>query len=126
MPKQLSSQEHVWRTISEKTLQDTFMAEARILGWSVWHHSDSRKMVRRGKNYIPVGDPDAKGFPDLTMCHPRWGVVFIECKKELGKLEPEQEIARNALLSAGAKWFLLKPSTQKRLSLGLAKGFEVI
>jgi hypothetical protein len=126
MPKRLTDKEKFWREISEKGLQSAFMQEARGLGWMVFHFSDSRKMVRRGSRYIPVGDPDAKGLPDLIMCHPRWGVVFIEVKKELGKLEPEQEEARNALLAAGAKWYLLRPSTQERLSEGLAKGFEAI
>lgn len=127
MPKRLTDEERAWRELSEKKVQDDFMADARKLGWTVWHHSDSRKMVGRGNGrYIPVGDPDARGLPDLIMCHPRWGVVFVEVKKELKDLEPHQAEARDDLLRAGAKWYLLKPSTYARLARGLAEGFEAI
>jgi len=124
MPKRLTDEERAWRELPEKEVQNTFMADARKLGWTVWHFNDSRKMVRRGNRYIPVADPDAGGFPDLVLAHHRWGVVFIEVKKELKDLEPKQVEARNVLLAAGAKWFLLKPSTAERLKTGLSIGFE--
>jgi len=126
VPKRLTDEERAWRAVPEKQLQARILADARKHGWLAYHFGDSRKMVRRGHRYVPVGDRDAWGFPDTVIVHPKHGVVFIEVKKELGKLEPKQIEARDGLLEAGARWYLLKPSNYDHIASGLEHGFEDI
>jgi len=110
MGKRLTEEERGWRQLSEKQFQDQVLALARIQGWRCFHANDSRKMVRRGNSYIPVGDNDAKGFPDCCMVHPLRGIVFLELKKELGKTTPEQDEWLAALQQAGVEARVVRPS----------------
>lgn len=63
----------------------TVIPMAQWGGWKVAHTSDSRKQVRTaGGGTKTVGDKKIKGYPDLTLVHPRHGVVIAELKREDG------------------------------------------
>lgn len=68
--------------MTEKALQDNVIALAKTLGLLVYHPYDSRK-----------SEP---GFPDLTIVGKR-RVLFVELKRQTGKLTKEQQAWREAI-----------------------------
>ena len=86
------------RDMSETTLQNHILGEARDLGWSLRYHTyDSRK--------------SAKGFPDLVLVHERQRrVIFSELKKETGRQSTEQEDWERGLLAVGQEFYLWRPT----------------
>lgn len=86
---------------------------AQRLGWRYWHLSDSRKLVRRGEL---VPDPEAAGFPDLVLAHPRRGrLLFRELKSDTGRLRAKQREALEALEAAGADVAVWAPKDWDRV-----------
>jgi len=64
----------------EKGFQARVIEAAELLGWRVWHFSDSRRQVAPGAF---VGDVQAQDFPDLVMAHrKKRRLVFAELKRE--------------------------------------------
>lgn len=95
---------------SEKDFQRDVIKAAELNGWLVFHAHDSRKEVRRqGVSYF-VGDKQARGFPDLVLCHPHRGLLFAELKAESGRMEVAQEIWLQVLRLAGARVKVWTPS----------------
>lgn len=93
-------------TASERAWQTEVMRLARLAGWKVWHFHDSRRQVvdtATGQRSI-IGDGDAKGFPDLVLAHPRWGLAFVEAKTDQtsSKATDDQIEALEALAAAMA------------------------
>lgn len=60
---------------SEANFQRTVKEAAELLGWRVYHETDSRK--------------SAAGKPDLELTHPRHGSLYLELK--VGKNRPSRE-----------------------------------
>jgi hypothetical protein len=58
---------------------------------------------------------DGKGFPDL-LCVGRGRVIAIEVKGATGYPGPEQRAWRDAFLSNGAEWYLVRPDELGRLA----------
>jgi hypothetical protein len=87
--------------VTERVLQDTIIRMARLLGWRVFHPYESRRST--------------PGYPDLTLCHPVHGVAWIECKREKGRIRPEQHEWLDALTEAGARAFVARPSDMDRV-----------
>lgn len=73
--------------MSEKAFQAAVVEYARLEGWKVAHHHDSRRQVRPG---VLVGDSDAAGVPDLLLVKGA-RLIFAELKREKTKPTPEQE-----------------------------------
>lgn len=94
---------------SEKEFQNLVIKVAREAGATVAHFHDSRKMVRRGNKYIPVGDLDARGFPDLVLVF-EGQMLFWELKKELGKTTEYQDEWLNEIRSCGLEARVVRPS----------------
>lgn len=109
MPKRLTDEEKLWRSYSEKEFQTMVINLARERGWLVTHFHDSRKMVRRGNHYIPVGDLDARGFPDLVIARGSQ-IYFWELKKQLGKTTEHQDEWLEALRGCGFDACVMRPS----------------
>lgn len=91
---------------TEKAWQAQVLDLARQHGWSAWHFHDSRREVvdrPTGRRFI-IGDGDAKGFPDLVLAHPRWGLAFVELKtdKTDSKVSDDQLVALRAITSGVA------------------------
>lgn len=82
--------------LSEKEYQGQILEAARTLGWAVYHTHDSRR--------------SAPGFPDLVLMRPP-RVLFVEVKREGGKLTSWQEYWRNGLQDCpGVEYHLWEPS----------------
>ena len=62
--------------VTEAQWQDTVVEAAELLGWWVFHDHDSRR--------------NQAGFPDLCLIRPP-RVVFVELKRETGKVTRAQE-----------------------------------
>lgn len=58
------------------------------------------------------------GFPDEVLVRDR--VIYLELKREKGKLSPEQRRWVTALLDAGAEIYVVRPSDLDDLALVLA------
>lgn len=84
--------------MSETTLQNHILGEARDLGWTLRYHTyDSRR--------------SGKGFPDLVLVHERQGrLIFTELKRERGRQSPEQEDWQRVLLAIGQEFYLWRPT----------------
>ncbi len=70
--------------MSEAQLQDAVMGLADVLGLRVHHETDSRR--------------SRAGFPDLVIVGNR--VLFVELKRQDGRLRPEQRAWLEALTAA--------------------------
>lgn len=91
--------------VTEKEWQAQLVSLARTLGFKhVYHTHDSRK--------------SASGFPDLVLIRER--VVFIECKREKGKLTETQAAWILALNAAGAEVYVARPRDLDNLAVLLA------
>ena len=62
--------------VTEQQWQNTVVEAAQLLGWWVFHDHDSRR--------------NQPGFPDLVLIRPP-RVVFVELKRETGRVSPAQE-----------------------------------
>lgn len=90
---------HKGERATEKDCQQTVVDAARMLGYRVL---SIRPAFSKGKWSSPIqGDA---GYPDLTLVHPKVGVLFVELKRSPNKLEPEQIEWAGVLLDAGAQW----------------------
>ena len=75
-------------------------------GWKVAHFRPARTQ----HGWRTAGQYDAKGWPDLVLVNPeRGGVLFREVKSDTGRLDDDQALWRNWLVSAGADWGIWQP-----------------
>ena len=100
MATKLSQQQRILRDITEKQLDATLKDLALMLGWKVYHTFNSKFSVA--------------GFPDWTLVRER--IVFIENKRMQGKMSQAQEEWRDAILSAGGEWDLLRPDGLQQMA----------
>ena len=78
---------------SEADFQRQVIAYAELNHWRVFHPFNMRH--------------SAAGYPDLTLCRER--VLFLELKSVTGKLRPEQEEWRDALIAANQEHHVWNP-----------------
>lgn len=90
--------------MSEKDFQRQVIDLAHIFGWLVAHFRASQNKYGRWSTAVQA---DGAGFPDLVLVKDR--VIWVELKAEGGKLSPEQEKWRDALLSAKQEWYCWTP-----------------
>jgi hypothetical protein len=90
-------QNAVWDLISEKQWMTTILEMATAHGWELRYHTyDSRRSSR--------------GFPDLVLVRPP-RILFVEVKKERGKLTRDQEVWMKALeMCPMVESYVWKPS----------------
>lgn len=81
----------------EKALFEHVRSAARIGGWRLYHTFDSRR--------------SGAGFPDLVLVHPRRKLLlFVELKRDGGKLSLDQADWFDALHVVGADVRVWRPS----------------
>jgi len=85
----------VYDVMTERELDKHIARLCKDLALLRYHTFDSRQST--------------SGYPDLTIAGPG-GVIFAELKSGTGKLRPEQIEWRDALLEAGARWYLWRPA----------------
>jgi hypothetical protein len=91
---------------TEKQFQSRVIDFAHLHGWMIGHFRTS--MNASGGFQTAVG-ADGKGFPDLTLVHPKYGILFRELKTDIGKVSPEQREWGNAILAAGGNFAVWRP-----------------
>lgn len=85
-------------SVSEKELQDQVIDFAQMCGWKFVHFHDSRRqIVDAHGNRALIGDKDARGWPDLYLCHPTRGVIHAELKGSKTVVEEHQIAMLNKL-----------------------------
>lgn len=72
--------------ISERDFQNNVVELAHLYGWRVAHFGIGQTQ----KGYRTPVRYDGKGFPDLVLAHPAFGVVFAEMKSDRGRVSDEQ------------------------------------
>ena len=72
--------------ITERAFQAKVMQLASMYGWHCAHFRPS--MTADGR-WLTAISGDA-GYPDLTLAHPRRGIIFAELKTDSGRLAPAQ------------------------------------
>ncbi len=94
--------------MTEAQLQAAVLEYAERLGYVVYAASNRAVGIAAGQGRFDAM-PDV--FVDAVCVHPaQHRVVWIEFKTERGRLRPEQERWRDALLDAGEEWALIRPS----------------
>jgi hypothetical protein len=102
------------REMPEDAFQDLVVAMAKAYQWHCAHFRKVRVQRANGSTYwqTPVA-ADGKGWPDLVMVKDR--VLYVELKRENGKLEPAQEDWRDWIVFAGGTHHVWKPSMMNEI-----------
>lgn len=99
-PADLATESDYYRTVIDA---------AHILGWRVAHF----RPARTTKGWRTAVQGDGKGFPDFVLVHAGAGRVwFVELKRGIARLSPEQEQWGEALSRAGAVYRVVSCPTQ--------------
>lgn len=120
MPARLTPEERLDRAMTEKKLQQRVLYRARRDGWRIMHvpvGGAGRSAADDGPQWRSQGG-SGKGFPDLVLARPPV-LLFVELKRELGILSPEQEEWLAALDACGQRVYVWRPSD---LRLGAIDG----
>jgi hypothetical protein len=88
----------------EKEWQRQVVQLAKTLGYRTYHTFDSRRSTH--------------GFPDLVLVRDR--VIYLELKREKGRLTEEQKGWLRALRAAGAEAYVARPRDLEALGRTLA------
>jgi hypothetical protein len=92
------------RKMSERALSDRVLYRAKKYGW---------KHAHAGKLQLPDGrwiTPMSPGWPDWTFAKAGHRIIFMELKKELGEVEPEQAVWLQLLNLTGNFAIVVRPS----------------
>lgn len=84
--------------LTEKAWQQLIVDFARVHGWWIHHHFDSRR-----------SEP---GWPDLVLLR-NGEALFVECKREDGKLSAAQAYVLDLLEAAGCEAHVWRPSDEE-------------
>jgi hypothetical protein len=90
--------------MSETKLSDRVKYRAIKHGW---------KHAHAGRLQLPDGrwiTPMSAGWPDWTFAKPGHRLLFVELKKELGEVEPEQVVWLQILAQTGNYAMVWRPS----------------
>jgi len=90
-------QKPVENRMSEADLQNTIVEAARLGGWLVAHHPDSRRAI-------------SAGLPDLVMVHPDGTIAMWEIKTARGKLNSAQVVWQQALTRSACDYRVVRPA----------------
>lgn len=82
--------------LTEKQFQAQVVQMAAFFGWRHYH------------NLYAIGSD--RGYPDLTLVHPRHGVLWLELKGPRGRPGPAQEEWIDTLRAAGQRAHIVYPT----------------
>lgn len=109
MAARLTDEQRRHRDMSEDELRALVDDVARIYGWAWMFVKPLRAAggIWKTPTYGPLG----KGWPDTTYVHERTGrLMFVEFKRQLGKVEPDQQRVHDRLRKAGLTVYVWRPS----------------
>ncbi len=106
--------------ISESDWQRTLLALLKLYGYRVCEFRKARCKKDGQDVYRTPFGADGVGFVDLVAVRPgirqtEPRIIFIELKSETGKLSPEQEAWKVAIVAADGEYYLARPSDYDRL-----------
>lgn len=109
--------------LPETPFQRGVVQQARMLGWRVLAVRPVRieRKGRDGESQIRYETPfggDGKGWPDLTLV--REVPLFRELKSGTGRMRPEQDEWKDALIAAGASWAIWTPADSDEIDRSLS------
>ncbi|HLI51905.1 MAG TPA: VRR-NUC domain-containing protein [Thermomicrobiaceae bacterium] len=94
-------------TMTESQLQDAIAECARMLGYLVAHF----RPARTATGWRTATQYDATGFPDLVLVSDgQHRLLFVECKRERGRLSGEQAFWCTMLAAAGQEFYVWRPA----------------
>jgi hypothetical protein len=82
-------------TMTEREFQDAVVDVAHLWGWRVFH----ARAAGTNKGWRTPIAYDGKGYPDLTMIHPKGYIIFAEMKRETGSSTSDDQIAWGQVLT---------------------------
>jgi hypothetical protein len=104
--------------MNETEFQGAVLDLAKLFGWRVAHF----RPARTEQGWRTAVAADGKGFPDLVLVHPKYGVLFRELKTDTTQLSADQEAWRDSLLDAGADWDIWRPRDMPMIKALLSFG----
>lgn len=114
MSARLTDTQRQDRALSEREFRDQVDDLARQLGWESMHVDPLR--TSGGLWRTPTHGSLGKGWPDTTYVRDRdRRLIFVEFKRELGTVAPEQLAVLDYLNRAGLEAFLWRPSDFDRI-----------
>ena len=90
---------------NEAEFQRCVIAAAHNREWMTYHTHDSRR--------------SAPGYPDLTLAHRKWGLLFVELKMPKGKVSADQKEWLKILRQCGQEAMVWRPADWGRILLVL-------
>lgn len=93
--------------ISEAQFQGTVEGMLDVYGWDWIHHRAGR--TKNGSYTVAVSGNASRGFPDL-LCFRGSDSLALECKKQDGRVRPEQHKWIQRLSAAGIEARVVRPS----------------
>jgi hypothetical protein len=107
LPKKLTEEQLVLRSISEREWQSHVCRIAQLKGWRYYHPPDNRPVNGRIQKVV-------SGFPDLCLIKNN-RMVFAELKREMGIVSAEQEEWIDAIKKCGIEVYVWRPSNLHEL-----------
>lgn len=95
--------------ISEKDFQKLITDYASFMQWT-WIHQ--RPGLTQSGRWLTAISGQA-GFPDLVLARER--IVFAEIKTARGRMSDNQKLWRDALVEAGAEWYMWRPKDWEKI-----------
>lgn len=89
--------------MTEAEWQQQVVQLAHILGWE---HMHVRRSIGKGRMWVTATNVP---WPDLTLWHPRHGLILVELKSAGGKVTAEQEAVHVSLRAAGQRVYVWRP-----------------
>jgi VRR-NUC domain-containing protein len=114
MAARLTDEDRRLRALSEQEFRDQVTDVARLTGWEWMFVKPLR--AAGGIWKTPTFGTLGKGWPDTVFIRGRDArIVFVEFKRELGKVEPDQQRVHDRLRSAGFEVYVWRPSDFDRI-----------
>jgi hypothetical protein len=104
MSRRLTDQDRVYRAITEAEWSRTVVDYAHAQGWLIAHFRPAQNA--QGGWRTPVA-ADGAGFPDLVLARRDREPLFVELKREIGRLSSAQIDWMNAI---NGPFFTWRPS----------------
>ena len=102
MAKALTVYQKQLRAVTEREWQNLVIGLATSRGWKHYHPPDNKPVNGRIQKVVA-------GFPDLVMIKGD-RLVFVELKRETGRVSPEQVDWLASLRATGAECYVWRPS----------------
>lgn len=99
--------------ITEAEWQQQVVELAHILGW---RHMHCRRSIGKGRQWVTATNVP---WPDLTLWHPKHGLIFAELKSQQGGESQGQTEINRSLRDAGQRVYVWRPSDLPVVKLAL-------